>query len=319
MNKFLSVADVEDLGSLLERAARYKASPFVDRDLGKDKTLGLIFLNPSLRTRVSTQVAATNLGMQVIVFNAGSDGWQLEFGDHVVMDGEKVEHVREAARVLGSYFDIMAVRTFPGLKNKEEDYSETIINQFVRFAGVPVLSLESATLHPLQSLADLLTISHTFKEERKPKVVLSWAPHVKALPQAVPNSFAEWVNVWGQADFIITHPPGYELDPRFSGNAAIVHDQDAAFEGADFVYVKNWASYHDYGRILNTDPSWMITEKKLSGTNNARVMHCLPVRRNLVIADEVLDGKRSIVVEQARNRIYAAQAVLAGLLEGGNS
>lgn len=282
---------------------------------GQGKIIGLLFMNPSLRTRISTQVAARNLGMEVIVFNADKDGWQLEFGDGVVMNGNTTEHVKEAAAVLGQYVDILGVRSFPGLTDREKDYSEYIIKSFIEYSRVPVVSLESATLHPLQSLADLITMTEHLPTGRKPKVVMTWAPHVKALPQAVPNSFAEWVNAWGVADFWITQPEGYELDPGFTNGATISHSQDEALKRADFVYVKNWSSYRDYGKILNTDPSWMMTNKKLSLTNQAKVMHCLPVRRNVVIADEVLDGPHSIVIEEAGNRVWAAQAVLAELLK----
>lgn len=316
MKNFLSVGDVPDPGALVAQALEYKKQPFKDKHVGAGKTLGMLFLNPSMRTRISTQVAARNLGMEVIVFNVDKDGWQLEFMDGAVMNGDKTEHVKEAAAVLGQYFNILSIRTFPALKDRAEDYGENIINQFVKYAGVPVLSLESATLHPLQSLADLVTIKETYTEKRKPKVVLSWAPHVKALPQAVPNSFAQWVNAWGEADFVITHPKGYELDEKFTKGARIEYDQDKAFEGADFVYIKNWSSYKDYGKIMNSDPAWMITNKKIGLTNKGKVMHCLPVRRNVVIADEVLDGPNSIVVQQAGNRVWAAQAVLAELLKG---
>jgi N-succinyl-L-ornithine transcarbamylase len=252
--------------------------------------------------------------MEVIIFNIDKEGWQLEFVDGVVMNGKTTEHVKEAAAVLGQYFDILSVRTFPALKNKDEDYSEQVIGQFVRYAGVPVLSLESATLHPLQSLADLVTIQEIFGNQRRPKVVMTWAPHVRALPQAVPNSFAQWMVNWGKADFVITHPEGYELDQKYTGNAVIEPDQDKALDGADFVYVKNWSSVKEYGKILTDDPSWMITNGKLEQTNRAKVMHCLPVRRNLVIADEVLDGEHSVVVRQAGNRVWAAQAVLSEML-----
>lgn len=314
MKNFLSVHDATNVDALADVALDYKRNRFKDKSLGEGKMLGMIFLNPSLRTRMSTQVAARNLGMEVIVFNIDKEGWQLEFADGVVMNGDKAEHVKEAAAVMGQYVDILGIRTFPGLVNKQDDYSEHVINQFVKYAGKPILSLESATVHPLQSLADIVTIKETFKEKRRPKVVMTWAPHVRALPQAVPNSFAEWINAWGAADFVITHPEGYELDPKFSGNATIEHTQDKALEGADFIYVKNWSSYKDYGKILYSDPSWTFTNKKLMLTNNANVMHCLPVRRNLVIADEVLDGPNSIVVQQAGNRVWAAQAVLRGLL-----
>ncbi len=314
MKQFLSVADVADLEVLVKIALDYKASPYKDSQLGYRKTLGMIFLNPSLRTRISTQVAAKNLGMEVIVFNLDKEGWQLEFEDGAIMSGSTVEHVKEAAAVMGNYFDVLGIRTFPGLKNREEDYSEQHINQFVKYAGIPILSLESATVHPLQSLTDMITIKERMEKIRKPKVVLSWAPHVKALPQAVPNSFAQWMNAWTEIDFVITHPKGYELAHEFSKTAWIEIDQDKALEGADFVYVKNWSSYKKYGKILNSDPSWMITNKKLQNTNDARVMHCLPVRRNVVIADEVLDGPNSIVVQQSANRVWAAQAVISEIL-----
>lgn len=315
MKQFISVKDVSSVTSLVQTAAGFKADPFKNQQSGQGKVLGLLFMNPSLRTRISTQIAAKNLGMEVIVFNVDKDGWQLEFGDGVFMNGNTTEHVREAAAVLGQYVNILGVRSFPGLADKEKDYSEYIIESFIRYSGVPVVSLESATLHPLQSLADILTMTELKSTGRKPKVVMTWAPHVKALPQAVPNSFAEWVNAWGEADFTITHPEGYELDKKFSGHAKISHAQDEALKDADFVYVKNWSSYTDYGKILNTDPAWMITAEKLRTTNQAKVMHCLPVRRNVVIADEVLDGPNSVVIQQAGNRVWAAQAVLSEILK----
>ncbi|RAJ83314.1 N-succinyl-L-ornithine transcarbamylase [Chitinophaga dinghuensis] len=316
MKQFISTADVPSVPRLVEIALEYKKNPFKDRELGKDKTLGMIFLNPSLRTRLSTQVAAKQLGMEPIVFNIDKEGWQLEMNDGVIMNGNTSEHVKEAAAVMGQYFDILAIRTFPGLKNKEEDYTEKYINQFIKYAGVPVVSLESATLHPLQSLTDVITMKERWQENRKPKVVMTWAPHVKALPQAVPNSFAQWVNAWGEADFVITHPEGYELDEKFTNGARIEYNQDEALKDADFVYVKNWSSYKDYGKITCTDSSWMVTNDKLKHTNNAKVMHCLPVRRNVVIADEVLDGPNSIVIPEAGNRVWAAQAVLSEILKG---
>lgn len=315
MKNFLSVDDVPDPGALVSEALAYKKDPFRHRQLGVGKTLGMVFLNPSLRTRVSTQVAARNLGMEVVVFNVDKEGWQLEFTDGAVMDGATTEHVREAAAVLGQYFDILSIRTFPSLRDRDEDYSEHVINQFVRYAGVPVISLESATLHPLQSLADLVTIRELSGMTRRPRVVLTWAPHVRPLPQAVPNSFAQWVNRWGEADLVITHPEGYELDPRYTGNATVETSQDKALEGADFVYVKNWSSVTHYGQILSRDPSWMITGDKLKATNHACVMHCLPVRRNLVIADDVLDSDASVVIRQAGNRVWAAQAVLSEMIK----
>jgi N-succinyl-L-ornithine transcarbamylase len=315
MKQFISVDDVQSVPGLVDIALDYKKQPFKDKGLGENKTLGMIFLNPSLRTRLSTQIAAKNLGMEVVVFNIDKEGWQLEMTDGVVMNGNTSEHVKEAAAVMGQYFDILSIRTFPGLKDKEADYGEKYINQFIKYAGVPVVSLESATLHPLQSLTDVITIKERWNQPRKPKVVMTWAPHVKPLPQAVPNSFAQWMNAWDESDFIITHPEGYELDPKFSGKAKIEYDQDKALEGADFVYVKNWSSYKEYGKIINTDPKWMVTNDKLKGTNDARVMHCLPVRRNVVIADEVLDGPQSIVIPEAGNRVWAAQAVLSEILK----
>lgn len=314
MKHFLSVNNIQDINSLVQKSLAYKKDPFADKELGANKTLGMIFLNPSMRTRISTQRAAVNLGMEVIVFNLDKDGWQLEFEDGVVMNGTKAEHVKEAAGVMGQYFDIIGIRTFPGLVNKVEDYSEHFINQFVKYAKVPIVSLESATLHPLQSLADAVTIKE-LKSTSKPKVVLTWAPHIKALPQAVPNSFAQWMSHWEDVEFIITHPKGYELDKKFTGDAPIEYNQQKALTDADFVYVKNWSSYEEYGLVLNSSPSWMMTNEKLKVTNNAKVMHCLPVRRNLVIADEVLDGENSVVVEQAGNRVWAAQAVLAEILK----
>jgi N-succinyl-L-ornithine transcarbamylase len=316
MKQFLSVDDVVDLDALVKTALDYKAAPYRDRQLGQNKTLGMIFLNPSLRTRISTQVAGKNLGMEVVVFNLDKEGWQLEFEDGAIMSGSTVEHVKEAAAVMGNYFDVLGIRTFPGLKNREEDYSEQHINQFVKYAGIPIVSLESATVHPLQSLTDVITIKERMVKARKPKVVMTWAPHVKALPQAVPNSFAQWMNVWTEIDFVITHPKGYELAEEFAKQATVENNQDKALEGADFVYVKNWSSYKKYGKILNSDPSWMITNKKLQNTNDAKIMHCLPVRRNVVIADEVLDGPNSIVVQQAANRVWAAQAVISEILRG---
>lgn len=316
MKHFLSVEDVKDINALADQALKFKASRFEQKSLGEGKTLGMIFLNPSLRTRISTQVAARNLGMEVVVFNIDKEGWQLEFADGVVMNSDKAEHVKEAAAVIGQYVDILGIRTFPGLINRQDDYSEHVINQFVKYAGKPIVSLESATVHPLQSLADVVTIKELFKEKRRPKVVMTWAPHIKALPQAVPNSFAEWINAWGEADFVITHPEGYELADKFSGNAKIEYNQDKALEGADFVYVKNWSSYKDYGKIVSQDLSWTVTEEKIGHTNNGKVMHCLPVRRNLVIADGVLDSTNSVVVQEAGNRLWAAQAVLSEVLKG---
>jgi N-succinyl-L-ornithine transcarbamylase len=314
MNNFISVSDVSNINDLVEKALAYKANPLMDKTLGSGKRLGLLFLNPSMRTRISTQVAAQNLGMETVVFNVGQEGWALEFGDGAIMNGTTVEHVKDAAPVLGNYFDILGIRTFPSLKNRDDDYREVYIKQFIKYAGIPVVSLESATLHPLQSLSDIITIRETFQQNRRPKVVLTWAPHVKALPQCVANSFAQWVNAWGQADFYITHPENYELDEQFTQRAIITYNQDEALQDADFVYVKNWSQYHEYGHTSCHDTNWMLTEKKLSQTNLAKVMHCLPVRRNVELSDEVLDSINSIVTMQASNRVWAAQAVLAEIL-----
>jgi N-succinyl-L-ornithine transcarbamylase len=315
MKNFLSVEDVGNVKELVQNAIGYKADPLGNKTLGTGKRIGLLFLNPSMRTRLSTQIAAANLGMESIVFNVGQDGWSLEFEEEAIMSGTSVEHVKDAAPILGKYFDILGIRTFPTLKDKTEDYSEFYIKQFVKYSGIPVVSLESATLHPLQSLADIITITEIFREKRKPKIALTWAPHVKALPQCVANSFAQWINAWGEADFIIAHPEDYELDKKFTGSAAITHDQNYALQSADFVYVKNWSTYNDYGRIYNNDPKWMLNNEKLMLTNHAKVMHCLPVRRNVELSDEILDGANSIVTQQAANRVWAAQAVLAELLK----
>jgi N-succinyl-L-ornithine transcarbamylase len=318
LKNFISVNDVASINALAEKALAFKADPFKQRLLGANKRIGLLFLNPSMRTRLSTQIAAQNLGMEAIVFNVGQEGWTLEFEDEAIMSGHTVEHVKDAAPVMGKYFDILCIRTFPSLKNREEDYSELFINQFIRYAGIPVVSLESATLHPLQSLADIITIQEFLQKEnitRKPKIVLTWAPHIKPLPQCVANSFAQWVNAWGEADFVITHPPDYELAGQFTRGATITQDQDAALKDADFVYVKNWSTYTDYGRIYSNDPEWMLTMEKLQLTSNAKVMHCLPVRRNVELSDEVLDSANSIVTQQAGNRVWSAQAVLSEILE----
>jgi N-succinyl-L-ornithine transcarbamylase len=314
LKQFISAHDVRDINALIEKALHYKADPFKHKTIGINKRIGCLFLNPSMRTRLSTQIAAQNLGMEAIVFNIGSEGWALEFEEGAIMNGTTVEHVKDAAPILGSYFDILAIRTFPTLKSREEDYSEQYIRQFIKYAGIPIVSLESATLHPLQSLTDVITIKETFRESRKPKIVLSWAPHVKPLPQCVANSFAQWINAWGEAEFIITHPEGYELAEQFTQGANIVHDQDEALKNADYVYVKNWSSYQAYGQILTTDQSWMLTNNKLSVTNNAKVMHCLPVRRNVELSDEILDGPNSIITREASNRVWAAQAVLNEIL-----
>ena len=318
MKQFITVADAGNINKLVQKALTYKADPLKDKLLGAGKRMGLIFLNPSMRTRLSTQIAAQNLGVEPIVFNVGQEGWTFEFEEEAIMSGTSVEHVKDAAPILGNYFDILGIRTFPSLKNKEDDYSELFINQFKKYAGVPVVSLESATLHPLQSLTDIITIAEQQKKEtgkKKPKIVLTWAPHVKPLPQCVANSFAQWINGWGEADFVITHPEDYELDQKFTKGAQITHNQEEALEGADFVYVKNWSTYTDYGRIYCNDPEWMLTSEKIKATNNAKVMHCLPVRRNVELSDEILDGPNSIVTQQASNRVWAAQAVLSEILQ----
>jgi N-succinyl-L-ornithine transcarbamylase len=322
MKQFVSVHDVKDISSLVHQALAYKANPFIDQQLGHNKRIGMLFLNPSMRTRLSTQVAAQQLGMDAIVFNVGSEGWALEFEEEAIMSGNTVEHVKDAAPVMGKYFDILCIRTFPSLNNREDDYSELFIRQFIKYAGIPVISLESATLHPLQSLTDIITITESMNGTlgtpaitgRKPRIVLTWAPHVKPLPQCVANSFSQWVNAWGQADFVITHPEDYELDPKFTAGATITHDQDAALKNADFVYVKNWSTYQDYGKIYCNDPGWMLTQEKMKLTNHARVMHCLPVRRNVELSDEILDSPNSLVTTQASNRVWAAQAVIAEIL-----
>src|SRR5258706_3411043 len=325
MKNFVSVHDVTNIDAVVQKALAYKSDPFKDRMLGADKRIGCLFLNPSMRTRLSTQIAAQNLGMDAIVFNVGNEGWALEFEEEAIMSGNTVEHVKDAAPIMGKYFDILAIRTFPSLKNREDDYSELFIKQFIKYAGIPVVSLESATLHPLQSLTDIVTITEeiqksnhdSYRNENKKskiKIVLSWAPHVKVLPQCVANSFAQWVNAWRQAEFVITYPEDYELSKEFTNGATLTHNQDEALKGADFVYVKNWSTYTDYGKIYCNDPGWMLTNDKLKLTNNAKVLHCLPVRRNVELSDEILDGPNSLVTQEAANRVWAAQAVLSTIL-----
>jgi N-succinyl-L-ornithine transcarbamylase len=318
LKNFLSVHDAGNIDFLVNSARNFKKNPLSGSSSGKGKRLGLLFLNPSMRTRLSSQIAAQNLGMEAIVFNASQDAWSLEFEDGAVMNGSTAEHVKDAAPILGNYFDILGVRTFPGLKNREEDYAEKIINQFVKYAGVPVISLESATVHPLQSLTDIITISENLsvKNEKKPKVVLTWAPHVKPLPQCVSNSFSEWINAWGKAEFVIANPEGYDLDEKFTKGARLTHDQDEALKDADFVYVKNWSSYENYGKRIPVEKDWMLKSQNIEMTNNAKVMHCLPVRRNVELSDEILDSENSIVTQQAGNRVWAAQAVLSDILNG---
>ncbi len=296
MKLFSSVNDVTDIQSLVREALQLKQNPYAYCDLGKNKTLALVFLNPSLRTRMSTQKAGLNLGMNVMVLNMDKEGWALELSDGAMMNGNTVEHIREAAAVLGEYADIIGVRSFPGLKDRTDDYGENIFSKFIKYCGVPVVSLESATRHPLQSLADLVTIEE-LKSRARPKVVLTWAPHVKALPQAVPNSFAEWM-CKADVDFTIAHPQGYELCPDFTRGAKITHNQQEALADADFIYVKNWSAYEPYGKVVAGFQDWMLTNNSLKNTNNAKVMHCLPVRRNVELSDEILDGPNSVVVQK---------------------
>nr|WP_299421833.1 N-acetylornithine carbamoyltransferase [uncultured Emticicia sp.] len=313
MKHFISLHDVDNVQELIQEGIRQKVNRFADQTLGKNKTIGLLFFNQSLRTRLSTQKAAENLGMNVLMMNIGQDSWQLEMEDGVIMNGDKAEHVKEAAAVIGSYCDIIAVRAFAGLKDRDADYREIVMEKFRQFAGVPIINLESATRHPCQSLADLITIEET-KQTARPKVVLTWLPHFKPLPQAVANSFAEWVNKTDY-EFIISHPEGYDLAPEIVGNAQVIYDQNVALKGADFVYGKNWSSYTKYGQVLSQDPSWMITKEKMDLTNNGLFMHCLPVRRNLKVSDYVLDNQ-SVVIQQAANREWSAQAVLKSILVG---
>lgn len=317
MNRFTSVHDLiagPGLAAALSDAMTLKNEPWRYPELGKRKTLGLLFMNPSLRTRMSTQKAATLLGMDVMVLNAGSDSWTLETRDGVIMDGGATEHIKEAAAVMGQYCDVLGIRTFAGLTDRDADYEERVLESFVRYAGVPVVSLESATRHPLQSFADLITIE-TMKRTTRPKVVLTWAPHPKALPQAVANSFVEWM-LHADVDLVVTHPEGYDLAPSFVKGATVTHDQGAAFDGADFIYAKNWSSYTEYGSIVSKDMAWTVTADKMRRTNDARFMHCLPVRRNMIVSDEVLDGPWSVVIEQAANRVVSAQTVLLHMLRG---
>ncbi len=313
MKKFISVKDIPSFEIALKTAKEVKQNPFGFQHLGKNKTMVLVFFNSSLRTRLSTQKAAMNLGMNTMVMNVNEDSWQLESEMGVVMDGNTAEHLREAIPVIGKYCDVIGVRAFAKFEDRDTDYSEKILSQFVQYSGVPVVSMEGATRHPLQSFADLLTIEEHKKVE-KPKVVLSWAPHPRALPQAVANSFVEWMQ---RTDYelVVTHPKGYELSPDFMGDVKVEYDQKKAFEGADFIYAKNWSSFSEYGQILSKDMSWCVNEEKMALTNDARFMHCLPVRRNVVVTDGVIDSKNSIVVEQAYNREVTAQAVLKMILE----
>ena len=316
MKNFLSVNDIGNLDAAVKEALEIKADRFKYSNLGKNKTLMMVFFNSSLRTRLSTQKAALNLGMNVIVLDINQGAWKLETERGVIMDGDKPEHILEAIPVMGSYCDVMGVRSFARFENKEEDYNEVILNQFIKYSGRPVFSMEAATRHPLQSFADLITIEE-HKTTARPKVVLTWAPHPKALPQAVPNSFAEWMNATDY-EFVITHPKGYELAPEFVGNARVEYDQMKAFEGADFIYAKNWAAYSgdNYGKVLSTDREWTVSDRQMAVTNNAHFMHCLPVRRNMIVTDDVIESPRSLVIPEAANREISATVVLKRILEG---
>ena len=315
MKKFTDVNDIGNLDKAVAEALEIKRDRFAFQHLGKNKTLMMIFFNSSLRTRLSTQKAAMNLGMNVIVLDVNQGAWKLETERGVIMDGDKAEHLLEAIPVMGCYCDIIGVRSFAGLKDKAEDYEERVLEQFIRYSGRPVFSMEAATRHPLQSFADLITIEE-YKKKKRPKVVMTWAPHPRALPQAVPNSFAEWMNAAGY-DFVITHPEGYELDPRFVGNARVEYDQRKALEGADFVYAKNWSAYADpnYGKVINTDRSWTVDTEKMALTDNAYFMHCLPARRNMIVTDDVIESPASIVIPEAANREISATTVLKRMLE----
>ena len=315
MRNFITVNDIGDLKSAVKEALEIKADRFKYCELGKNKTLMMVFFNSSLRTRLSTQKAALNLGMNVIVLDINQGAWKLETERGVIMDGDKPEHILEAIPVMGSYCDVIGVRSFARFESKADDYNEVILNQFIKYSGRPVFSMEAATRHPLQSFADLITIEE-HKTKERPKVVLTWAPHPKALPQAVPNSFAEWMNA-ADYDFVITHPKGYELDPAFVGNARVEYDQMKAFEGADFIYAKNWAAYtgDNYGKVICTDRSWTVSERQMAVTNNAHFMHCLPVRRNMIVTDEVIESPRSLVIPEAANREISATVVLKRILE----
>ena len=313
MQNFLSANDVEDVELLAQEVLELKKNPFQWKNLGENKTLVLIFLNSSLRTRLSTQKAAQNLGMNTIVLNLGQDSWNMEFGEGVVMNGTTAEHIKEGAAVISEYADMIALRSFPTLTDKANDYQEFVLKQFLKYVTVPLVNMESATVHPLQSLTDLATIRE-FTTKKRPKVVLTWAPHLRALPQCVSNSFAQWMNR-ADVDFVIANPEGYDLSSEFRGDAPILRNQEEAFKNADFIYAKNWSSFEQYGQILKTDFDWMITEEKMAWTHQAKFMHCLPVRRNVVVSDGVLDSDASLVIQQAGNREWAAQAVIKRILE----
>ena len=311
---YTSIKEIDSLKKWVKQALKIKKDPLKNQRLGKDKTLVMLFFNPSLRTRLSTQKAAINLGMNVMVMNFGAEGWTLEFEDGTIMNQGASEHIKEAAEVVSQYCDIIAIRAFAGLTDKEKDNAETVMNGFVKYATVPIVNMESATGHPLQSLADAITMAE-FKTKHKPKVVLTWAPHPKALPQAVANSFVEMMQLQRDMDFVITHPEGSELNPEITKDSVIEYNQDKAFENADFIYAKNWSNYNDYGKVTNTDKNWTVTAEKMKLTNNAKFMHCLPVRRNVIVADEVIDSENSIVIQQAHNRTYSAQLVLQKILK----
>lgn len=317
MRRFTSVHDLiagPGLDRAVADALEFARHPWINAEVGRRRTVGLLFMNPSLRTRMSTQKAATLLGAEVMVLNAGSDSWTLETRDGVVMDGSSTEHMKEAAAVMGAYCDVLGLRTFASLTDRDIDYTEEVIEKFIAYSGRPVVSLESATRHPLQSFADLITITQ-HKPVPRPRVVLTWAPHPKALPQAVANSFVEWMSA-ADVDLVVAHPPGYELAPSFTQNVEVTHDQDAALDGAHFVYAKNWSAYEPYGQILSKDMAWTVTEEKMARTDNGKFMHCLPVRRNMIVSDGVLDGPRSIVIPQAANRVVSAQTVLYHMFKG---
>lgn len=314
MQNFTSVEDIKDLQSIIKKALNIKESPLAEPNKGKGKTIGLVFLNSSLRTRLSSQIAAQNLGLNVLTLNAAQEAWNLEFSDGAIMNGDTVEHIKDAIEVLNQYCDIIAVRCFAGMKNKEDDVNESILSQFLKHAKVPVISLESATRHPLQSFADCITITENWKKSRKPKVVLTWAPHIKPIAQAVGNSFAEWMQEM-DVNFVIANPEAYNLDPKFVKNTTVIHDQNEALKDADFIYVKNWSSFENYAEMPEVKENWILTEEKLKLTNNAKVMHCLPVRRNVELSDEVMDGENSIIYQQAKNRIFSAQTVFSEILD----
>jgi N-succinyl-L-ornithine transcarbamylase len=314
MKNFTSFADAGDYKTLLQQALEIKANPYGYQHIGKNKTVGLIFFNPSLRTRLSSIKAAYNLGAQAWVLNAGADSWTLEMADGAVMNGGTQEHIKEAIAVMSQYCDVLGVRTFPTLKDREADYSEEVFNKILKYATVPVISLESATLHPLQSFADLITVAE-HKQKERVKVVLTWAPHVRALPQCVPNSFADWFSEVDWVDFVITHPEGYELAPQFTKGARIEYDQKKGLEGADFVQAKNWSSYLDYGQVISNDSAWMLTPEHMAATHEAKFLHCLPVRRNVEVSDAILDSPNSLVIQEAGNRVFSMQTVLHEMLK----